>query len=68
MTFEKDSGLVGDFEGDASPEYVRKAVEDSLSRLETDYIDLYQLHLNTSHSTLRLKPGKHWKNWSKKAK
>ena len=47
MTFEKDSGLVGDFEGDASPEYVRRAVEDSLSRLETDYIDLYQLHLNT---------------------
>lgn len=45
MTFEKDSGLVGDFEGDASPEYIRKAVEDSLSRLETDYIDLYQLHL-----------------------
>jgi aryl-alcohol dehydrogenase-like predicted oxidoreductase len=45
MTFEKDSGLVRDFEGDASPEYIRKAVEDSLSRLETDYIDLYQLHL-----------------------
>ncbi len=28
----------------ARPEYVRRAVDDSLRRLGTDYIDLYQLH------------------------
>jgi aryl-alcohol dehydrogenase-like predicted oxidoreductase len=28
----------------ARPEYVRRAVDDSLRRLATDYIDLYQLH------------------------
>ena len=28
----------------ATPEYVRRAAEDSLRRLRTDYIDLYQLH------------------------
>jgi len=33
-----------DHEGGASPAYVRRACEDSLRRLETDHIDLYQLH------------------------
>lgn len=28
----------------ARPEYIRQAVEDSLKRLNTDHIDLYQLH------------------------
>jgi aryl-alcohol dehydrogenase-like predicted oxidoreductase len=28
----------------ARPDYVRRAVEDSLQRLQTDHIDLYQLH------------------------
>lgn len=28
----------------ASPAYIRQAVEDSLRRLNTDYIDLYQIH------------------------
>lgn len=28
----------------AHPDYIRQAVEDSLQRLGTDYIDLYQLH------------------------
>ena len=45
FTFEKDSREISSMEGDATPGYIRKAVEDSLSRLETDYIDLYQLHL-----------------------
>lgn len=31
---------------DASPEYIRQACDASLKRLNTDYIDLYQFHLN----------------------
>jgi aryl-alcohol dehydrogenase-like predicted oxidoreductase len=30
--------------GGASPDYIRRSAEDSLKRLKTDYIDLYQLH------------------------
>ncbi len=41
-------GLVNDGTGHAAnnnkPESIRKEVEDSLRRLETDYIDLYQIH------------------------
>ena len=32
---------------DASKQYIKQAVKDSLSRLQTDYIDLYQLHGGT---------------------
>lgn len=32
---------------DASPRYIKEAVERSLNRLKTDYIDLYQLHGGT---------------------
>jgi len=31
---------------DTSPEGIRKALEDSLRRLDTDYVDLYQFHDN----------------------
>ncbi|TCC37519.1 aldo/keto reductase [Kribbella capetownensis] len=32
---------------DTSPDYIRRACEASLRRLDTDYIDLYQLHCGT---------------------
>lgn len=34
----------GNLQAGANPEYVRKAVENSLQRLGTNYIDLYQIH------------------------
>lgn len=40
--FGKDQGDIG--RGGASPRWIRAAVEDSLRRLRTDRIDLYQLH------------------------
>jgi aryl-alcohol dehydrogenase-like predicted oxidoreductase len=36
----------------ARPEYIRQAVEDSLRRLETDRIDLYQLHLPDANTPI----------------
>lgn len=33
---------------DASPSYIKQAVKDSLRRLQTDYIDVYQLHGGTT--------------------
>jgi aryl-alcohol dehydrogenase-like predicted oxidoreductase len=36
--------LDDDHLGGASPDYIRSAVEDSLRRLDTDRIDLYQIH------------------------
>src|SRR5579862_185432 len=35
--------------GGASPAYIRSAVEDSLRRLGTDRIDLYQIHVPDSN-------------------
>jgi len=34
----------GDIHRNASPERIKKEVEDSLERLQTDYIDIYQIH------------------------
>lgn len=40
----KLGGDMGDNKKGLSPKYIKAAVEDSLRRLQTDYIDLYQSH------------------------
>src|SRR5437660_6706198 len=41
----KFGGKIDDERRGAKPEYVRRACDDSLRRLGTDHIDLYQLHM-----------------------
>ncbi len=51
-TFEETTRqLTGE---DVSPTYIRRACEASLRRLDTDHIDLYQLHLGVSAVRARL--------------
>ena len=47
--FGHDMGAAGK---GAKPEYIRKAIQDSLKRLSTDHIDLYQLHTPDSSTPL----------------
>ncbi|WP_293825752.1 aldo/keto reductase [uncultured Brevundimonas sp.] len=42
--FTKVGSDMGQGHNDLSPAWIEKAVEDSLRRLQTDYIDLYQTH------------------------
>ncbi len=44
MIATKFGGAMDEQRRGARPEYVRRAAEDSLRRLGTDYVDLYQLH------------------------
>ena len=44
-TFDESSHQLTGFDG--SLDYIRKACEDSLERLQTDYIDLYQFHVGS---------------------
>jgi aryl-alcohol dehydrogenase-like predicted oxidoreductase len=46
-TFDESTAVMHD--QDKSAEYVHKAVRASLERLGTDYIDLYQLHFDTTN-------------------
>jgi aryl-alcohol dehydrogenase-like predicted oxidoreductase len=44
-TFE-DGSRRSDLVPDLTPAYARRALTDTLRRLDTDYLDLYQLHVN----------------------
>lgn len=46
FTYSFDENTGEEFGANITPDYIRKACEDSLRRLRTDYIDLYQFHWN----------------------
>lgn len=46
FTYSFDEETGEEFGENITPAYIRKACEDSLRRLRTDYIDLYQFHWN----------------------
>ncbi len=47
----------------AEPDYIRSACEASLKRLNTDYIDLYQFHLNDYDPEHAEKSVRRWRAW-----
>lgn len=44
---------------DNSPEYIRKALEGSLRRLNTDYVDVYTIHYRDGKHRLKM----YWASW-----
>ena len=45
-------GVKGDYKPNLSREYIKRACEESLTRLQTDYIDLYQVHFSDPHTSV----------------